>query len=159
MATVTRKDINNKFLFANTPYGNATRLTYNLTCASGVWTDSDHTDTIKVDDTLVLGIIPAGFEIHDMLLTVSVAFTAATTCSIGYAYVDGAVGVPAADAAYFVPATQALSSTAIIRKTGTKAPAKLPRDCYLTLLWAGDTNVASGVLDIDVLGIWTGLPA
>jgi hypothetical protein len=159
-ATVTKKNLESKYVFAGTPYGNETRLNFNLsTNSSGVLVDSDQTTHLIVGDTIRLGIIPAGFEIHDCLVTVSAAFTASVTCSIGYAYVDGVDAIPAQDAAYFVPATQALSSTAILRKTGIKAPAKLPKDAYLTLLWAGATNAAAGVLDVSVLGIWTGVPA
>jgi hypothetical protein len=158
-AVVTRKNINNNVPFT-AAYGNETRLTFNLTLATGgIWLDSDHTDAIQIADTLVLGKIPAGFEIHDCLVTISDAFTGSSTCSIGYKYCDGVDATPAEDAAYFVPATQALSSTAILRKTGIKAPAKLPKDAYLTLLWAGAAADAVGVLDIDVIGRWTGLPA
>jgi hypothetical protein len=141
-------------------YGNENRISFTLTTNStGVLADSDHADALQVADTIRLGIIPAGFEIHDCLITISDAFTAATTCSVGYAYCDGVDATPAQDAAYFVPATQALSSTAILRKTGIKAPAKLPKDAYLTILWAGAAADAVGVLTVDVIGIWTGLPA
>jgi hypothetical protein len=158
-ATVTRNAISEKAILT-AAYGNETRLNFNLTTnASGVWVDSDQSTHLIVGDTLCLGIIPAGFEIHDCLVTVSAAFTASVTCSIGYKYADGVDATPAQDAAYFVPATQALSSTVLLRKTGIKAPAKLPKDAYLTLLWAGATNAAAGVLDISVIGIWTGLPA
>jgi hypothetical protein len=159
VATVTKKLLND-IPVLTAAYGNETRLRFNLTLnSSGVLVDSDHTDAIQVGDTILLGIIPAGFEIHDALFTVSDAFTGSTTCSVGYKYVDGVDATPAEDAAYFVPATQALSSTAIFRKTGIKAPAKLPKDAYLTLLWAGAAADAAGILDISVIGVWTGLPA
>lgn len=158
-ATVTKSNISDQHILT-AAYGNETRLSYNLTTnATGVLADSDHTDALQVADTIILGIIPAGFEIHDAMIIVSDAFTASTTCSIGFQYVDGVDATPAQDPAYFVPATQALSSTAILRKTGIKAPAKLPKDAYLTLLWAGAAADAAGVLTVDVLGVWTGLPA
>ena len=160
-ALVTKSKLTQAFIFANTPYGNETRLTFNLTTnASGVLVDSDHTDALQVADTVLLGIIPAGFELRDMLMTVSDAFTAAVTCSVGFQYVDGVdVTATPQDAAYFVPATQALSSTAILRKTGIKAPIKLPKDAYLTITLAGAAVDQAGVLDLDVIGIWRGVPA
>ena len=158
-ATVTRKNINQLPVFANTPYGNETRLTYNLTTnASGVWVDSDQATAIIVGDVLRLGIIPAGLEIHDCLLTVSDKFSEHVTCTIGFDYVDGVDTTPAEHAAYF--GTYDLhDQTDIFRKTGIRAPAKLPKDAYLTLTVATNNCAAVGVLDVSVLGVWTGLPA
>jgi hypothetical protein len=159
-ATVTVNNLTEKPVLT-AAYGNETRLSFTLTTnASGILSDSDHGDAIQIGDTVRIGIIPAGFEIHDAMIIVSDAFTASSTCSIGFEYCDGVdVTSPAQDAAYFVPATQALSSTAILRKTGIKAPAKLPKNAYVTLLWAGAAADSVGSLTVDILGIWTGLPA
>ena len=158
-ATVTRKNITQLPVFANTPYGNETRLTYNFTTnSSGVWVDSDQTTAIIVADVLYLGIIPAGFEIHDCLLTLSDQFSNHVTCTIGYKYVDGVDATPAQDAAYF-GTFDLHDALGVFRKTGTKAPAKLPKDAYLTLTVATANCASVGVLDASVLGIWTGLPA
>ena len=154
MATVTGSALTTKTGFRSA--GNDTRLPFNLTTASGVWTASDQATKIQIADVLYLGVIPAGFEIHDCLVIISAAFTASTTCSIGYKYVDGVDATPNEDAAYFVPAGQALSSTAIFHKKGIKAPAKLTKAAFLTLTWAGAENAASGVLDIDVVGTYSG---
>ena len=127
-------------------------LSYNLTTVSGVWTLSDQATKLQIADVLYLGVIPAAFKVEDLLITLSSAFTASVTCSIGFKYVDGVDSTPAQDAAYFIPAGQALSSTAIIRKTGIKAPPALTKAAYLTLTWAGAQDASNGVMDVVVIG-------
>ena len=157
VATVTKNNLRADPQFGGAPYGNLSLLPYHFeTNSSGVWVDSDHTDAVQVGDTLILGIIPAGFQVWECIFDVSDAFTAATTCSVGFKYIDGVDSTPAEDAAIFVPATQALSSTAIWRKTGIKAPPWFKKDAYLTLLWAGAAADAVGILDVGLIGIWKG---
>ena len=62
----------------------------------------------------------------------------------------------AQDAAYLIAATQTLASTAIIRKTGIKAPITLQKDAYLILTMAGAAQTTTAVLDVSVLGVLTG---
>lgn len=158
MATVTKKYIRNAKSHS-APYGNAWRQRYNLTTnASGVIVDSDQTTAIQIGDVVRLGIIPAGIEMHDMTTIISDAFTASTTCKIGFAYVDGVdvAAVPQNDA-FFLAAGAALSSLARLVPTATVAPVVLPKDAYLILTNAGAAHASVGIADFIVHGQVTGV--
>ena len=137
----------------STPWGDVRSLSYNLTTkANGSPVDADSTVAIAIADVVRLGVIPAGSKLLDMIATVSDAFTASTTCKIGFAYVDGvdSTKVPQDDD-YFAATATALSSAAVLRKATTTAPVTLPKDAYLTLTWEGANNAAVGILDVVLL--------
>lgn len=160
MATITKKNVKNLQQFGGTPYGNITGLPFHFeTNASGYFTDSNVPATaVAVDDVIRIGVIPAGFNIWDMIATISDAFTASSTFKIGFAYVDGvdSTAVPQDDD-FFCAATSA-ASTAIIKKTNAAAPVTLPKDAYLIITNAGAAQAAAGILDVLVLGIAKGNP-
>lgn len=161
MATVTRTNAKRLRQFGGTPYGNAIALKFGFeTNASGVFVDSDSAVAVANGDVVVIGMLPAGLEIHDSLGVVSDAFTALTTAGVGFSYVDGVddTEVPQ-DADYF----NAALVTNIIGRTRANnlavKPVILPKDAYITLTVGGATHAAAGVLDFIVNGIWTGLPS
>ena len=157
MTTVNQNYMTQAKQFGGVPFGNQTNLTFNFTTdSSGVFTNSDLTTAVQVADVLRLGIIPAGFQMQDALVIISDAFTGSTTASIGFAYCDGVdVTAAAQDAAYFASAL-ATSSTGVSRKTGVKAPIKLPKDAYLILTIAGAAHASVGIMDVIVQGVNTG---
>lgn len=157
MATITRKKIASQTQFGGTPYGNLTALRFNVTTnASGVWTEGDSTSAPTASDELIIGILPAGMEVHDALMIVSDAFTATTAAKVGLRAVDG---VTTQDDADYFTAALALATVGRYRADNTAvAPLKLARDMYVVMDWDTATNAAVGVLDVIITGIDTGAP-
>lgn len=161
MANVLKTGVTRLRQFSGTPYGNRTALKFKLeTNAAGVMVDSDQATALIIGDVVMIGVLPAGFDIHDSLAIVSDAFTAVTTANIGFAYVDGVddVDVPE-DADYFnaALATNALGRT---RASNTAVkPVILPKDAYVIITVAGAAHASAGLLDLIIDGIWTGLPS
>jgi hypothetical protein len=160
MTTYALKNARNNPVGAHigaSPDGNLTRLHYNLTAnASGIVTNSTKTTAIAATDVIQLGVIPAGFELHDAFMIISDPTTAACTADIGFAYVDGVdvTAVPQ-DANYFFD-DSATSSAARTRCTLTNAPVRLPKDAYLTYLNNTAAFDAACVIDIYIDGIYDG---
>jgi hypothetical protein len=158
MVTVNKKFIGSQNRFGGTPYGNATLHAFKLSgVAGGVLADTDKATAPVVGDVIRIGVLNAGLFIVDGKGIVSTAFTAATNCKVGFAYVDGVddATVPQDDDYFHA----ALSLNAIGRtesNNNTVVPLTLPKDAYLILTWAGATNAAAGVLDYIVSGIESG---
>lgn len=161
MATVTKKYLSQEQQFGGAPYGNGTTLQFNMTTnASGVVTNGDATAALGNGDLARIGILPAGARLHDALLIVSDAFTAASTAKIGFAYVDGvdSTAVPQDDD-YFIVAGTSLASAGRTRANNTAvAPVTLPKDAYVILTNAGAAQAAVGVLDLLVECVLVGAP-
>jgi len=157
MATITKKNVDTQFLHT-APYGNVWANQYHFeTNSAGVWVDSDKTTAIASGDNCLLGILPGGLKILDALIIRSNVFKASATASIGFQYCDGVnASAPAAQDPVYFCTTLALSSLGVTRKTETKVPLTLPKDAYLTLLHADQTQDEVGIIDIIVYGIWTG---
>lgn len=159
MATVNTNAMTQQGQFGGVPFGNEVSLPFNLTTnTSGVAANTDQATALQIADVVRLGILPKGLRMEDCLATISVAFAGSTTCSLGFAYVDGIdLAAPyAQDAAYFIAATQSLASTALVRKTGIKAPMTLQKDAYLILTLAGAAQTTTAVLDVNIYGVNTG---
>jgi len=157
MATVTKKNVDTLPMFAGAPYGNVWAGQYHYeTNASGVFVDSDTTTAVQSGDTVRLGVLPAGLCIHDAIIILSDPFAASTTASIGFDYCDGVDAVPAESATWFVSALTTESSATVTRKATSNAPITLKKDAYLTLLRGGAHDSAAGILDVIVIGSWTG---
>lgn len=159
MTTVNTNYMVQTTKFGGAPFGNETALSFNLTTnASGIAAGTDLATALQIGDVVRLGILPKGLNLQDVLATISVAFAGSTTASLGFAYVDGVdLSAPyAQDAAYFITAGQSLASTALVRKTGIKAPMTLQKDAYLTLTLAGAAQTGAAVLDVIVYGVDTG---
>lgn len=152
MATITLKRDMNAAQFGGPAYGNLSALPFQLkTNASGIAIGGDAAAAIGNGDVVRLGTLPAGASLIDFTAYVSTTFSATTTCKIGFAYVDAVDDalVPQNDA-YFVGAGQALSSLAVVRKTATTAPLRLPKDAYLILTNAGAAQAKAAQLDAFV---------
>ena len=140
------------------PYGNAIILPYDLeTNASGVLEASDQATALIVADKVILGVLPRGMLITDILVRISDAFTASTTIDLGFEYVDGTdvTAVPQ-DADSFVDggSTAALG---VLRMSTTNKPVLLPKDAYLIATIGGATHASAGKADIFVIGLNKGV--
>lgn len=160
MTTITRKQLAHQQQFGGAPYGNLSVLSFNVTTnSSGVWTNGDSTSAPTASDKLVIGTLPAGFQMQDALMIVSDAFTATTTAKVGFEYADGvdSTAVPQ-DADYFT-ASLALNTAGRYRADNTAVvPVTLPKEANLVLDWDTATNAVAGVLDVLVYGVLTGAP-
>ena len=88
--TVTASDVTVKHQLPGVPFGNLTVLPFTITFLEGVLTLSDTATAVVHTDTIVLGTIPKGFEVHQAFIRSTAALGAATsTLDIGFEYVDG----------------------------------------------------------------------
>lgn len=131
-----------------------------ITDSSGYFTNSDTpAAAVGNGDVVRLGVLPAGLELHSALLSIGDAFTASSTCKIGFAYVDGvdSTSVPQDDD-YFIAAGAALSSVANIGSNNAAVSrVVLPKDAYLILTNAGAAQAAAGRADVIVYGKLVGV--
>lgn len=158
MATITKKRLAERQI-GGVPYGNVSSLIFSLvTNATGAALDSDSAAAIGNGDKVIIGRLPAGFNLQDATFVVSDAFTALVTADIGFEYVDGvdSVAVPQ-DADYFGNDVT-LHTAGRYRQATTVRPVTLPKDAYLTVVTAGAANAAVGVLDVIVQGELVGAP-
>lgn len=131
-----------------------------ITNASGRFLNSDTPGAAVGDgDVVRLGVLPAGLELHSALLSIGDAFTASSTCKIGFAYADGvdSTAVPQDDD-YFIKAGASLASVANIGSTNeTVSRVVLPKDAYLILTNAGAAQADAGRADVIVYGKLVGV--
>ena len=158
MVTVKKDYIDTKRQYS-APAGNAYRGDFNMNLLSGILVESDLATAIGIDDIVKLGILPAGLRIQDALICIYDVFTASSTFTIGFAYVDGvdSTAVPE-DADYFTAALAADSASRTAADNTAVAPVTLPKDAYLILT----NGIAAQDTDSDVAiffeGILTGHP-
>ena len=97
-------------------------------------------------DVVLLGILPAGWELfpHDATISISDAFGTGATGTVGFAYVDGVdVAAVPQDADYFLK-SNTLAAQAILRGNNEAVvPVVLPKDAYLTLTTGGTAHDAT----------------
>ena len=159
MATVTKNRYQDSQNFGAVPYGNLTTLEYGLaTAATGAVIGSNSAAALASGDIVRVGILPAGFRLHDSLTIVNDAFTASVTGTIGFAYVDGVddTAVPQ-DADYFGAAV-AINAAGRYRASNTAvAPVTLPKDAWLTLTTGGATHNTAANAVILVTGEHVGV--
>ena len=157
MAKITRKTASQPQYGGFAPYGNTTSLYYQVaTSAAGAVIESDSTAAVASGDVIDLGPIPAGMRLDDVLITVSTGMSASVTGKLGFAYADGVdrADVPQNDA-YFGTG-YALSAAAILRKTATTAPIRLPKEARLILTTGGAANAKASQIDVRIAGELTG---
>ena len=143
--------------FGGVPFGNQSTLFYNFTTTSaGVLTDSDLTTAIQSADVVRLGVLPAGAKLIDCMTIISDAFTASTTASIGFQYVDGVDSTPVPQSATYFASALATDATSVTRKTEKNAPVVLPKDAYLILTIGGAAHGSLGIMDLMVSMVQTG---
>jgi len=159
MPTITRKGLKQEAAFGTAPYGNATTLEFPLTTnASGAAVNADSTAAIASGDVVRIGIIPAGFRLHDSLAIVSTAFTASVTGTFGFAYVDGVddTAVPQ-DADYFGAAVAINTAGRYAASNAAVKPVTLPKEAYLTLTTGGAANAKAAELTFVLRGELVGV--
>lgn len=160
MATVIKNNVRNALQHGGAPYGNQSVLPFQFkTKANGSLVDGNSIAAVGATDKVILGIIPAGFNIQDSLAIISDAFTATITADIGFEYVDGVddANVPQ-DVDYFNNSL-ALATAGRTRLGNTAvAPIVLPKDAYLILTNEVAAHASVGQLDFLVIGINTGTP-
>lgn len=159
MATITKNRYQDSQNFGAVPYGNLTTLEYAVATASnGSVVGSDSAAAVASGDVVRLGILPAGFRLHDSLTIVSTAFTASVVGTIGFAYVDGVddTAVPQ-DADYF-GASVAINTAGRYRASNTAVvPVTLPKDAWLTITTGGANNAKAAAATILVTGEHVGV--
>lgn len=165
MATITSKKGLKANRFGGTPYGNRTVHKFSAeTAANGSLIDADVLTAIASGDKLRLGILPAGFELHDSLTIVSTAWTASVTGKLGFEYADGVDDTQTKadeEARPYVPqdddyfgAAIALNAAGRTRaNNNTVRPVTLPKDAFLILTTGGAANAKASVTDILVEGV------
>ena len=158
MTTINKNYELSQQQFGGVPFGNQTVLFFNFTTnASGVLVDSDLTTAIQSGDIVRLGVLPAGFKLVDDTVIISDAFSASTTASLGFQYVDGVdVTATPQSATYFASAV-ASDATSVARKTEKNAPITLPKAAYLILTVGGAAHGSVGIMDIMITGVLTGV--
>lgn len=158
MATVTKKGIE-QLKVHTAPYGNAWRGVYTFeTNSSGVFVDSDQTTAVIQTNVVRLGLLPAGLELHDSLSIVSNAFTAATTCKLGWQYADGVdVTATPQDDDYFSASVATNALGRYLADNTASRPVKLPKEAYLIMTVAGANHASVGVMDVIVSGDYQGV--
>jgi hypothetical protein len=161
MATVTKKYVDTLQQIGGVPYGNTTTLQYTFeTNSSGVMVDSDQTTAVVQTNKVLLGRIPAGFKIMNLLSITSDAFSSSVTHKIGFEYCDGvdSTAVPQDDDYFFSALAISLGRT-YMNNTGV-VPVTLPKDAYLTLLVNGSSadHASAGRMDLLLMGVATGNP-
>lgn len=159
MGTTTSKLTSNN-VQGNAPYSNSFVESFQfITNSSGHFVNSDVPATAVADGQVIrLGRLPAGLELHSSLLTVGDAFTASTSCKIGFAYVDGvdSTDVPQDDD-YFHVASTSLASVASIGSNNTAVSrVTLPKDAYL-ILTNTTLHASAGRADVIVFGKMRGV--
>lgn len=135
---------------------------FNLTLnASGYMLDSndpDHSVDGTASDTIVLGILPAGLELHDMLAIVSTACTEGIDAVVGFAYCDGVDSSDfPQDADYFSAGVELDAASRTRAENTAVAPGKLPKDAYLKLTMATAAAASACVVDFIIYGEYKGI--
>lgn len=131
-----------------------------ITDASGYFAASDTpAAAVGIGDVVRLGKLPAGTELHSALLTIGDAFSASTTCKIGFAYVDGvdSTSVPQDDDYFLVAGTATSSVASLASSNAAVSRVILPKDAYLILTNAGAAHASAGRADVVVFGKMRGV--
>lgn len=159
MPTITKNRYQDSQNFGQTPYGNLTVLEYGVTTtATGAVVGSDSIAAPLAGDVIRLGILPAGFRLHDSLTIVNDAFTASVTGTLGFAYVDGVdSAVVPQDADYFNAAAAINTAGRYPASNTAVVPVTLPKDAWLTLTTGGATHNTAANAVILVTGEHVGV--
>lgn len=135
------------------PYGTLNALHYVFeTNSSGVVVGADDSTALQATEDVVLGVIPKGTKMIDVMCAVSDTFSDTSTFDLGFEYVDGEDSTDVAeDPDYFVDAGDYHDAVGVLRKTTGTAPAVLPKDAYLVLLNNTAAQAETGYMDIFII--------
>lgn len=154
MANIVLK--RNGMQHGGSPYGNHSSFAFQVkTNATGVVLDGNSATAPKVNDVIVLGLLPNGFRLDDAQVFVTTPMTASVTGDLGFVYEDGInrSDVPQ-DTAYF-GAGLVLNAAGRLRATGTKL-VTLPKNALLVLTIKGANNAKESDVSVVVQGELTG---
>lgn len=159
MATITKTRYQDGQNFGQVPYGNVTTLEYTLnTNASGVVTGGNSTAAVASGDVIRLGVLPAGFRLHDSLTIVNDAFTASVTGTLGFAYMDGVNDTAVPENASYFGAGVAINAVGRYKASNLAVvPVTLPKDAWLTLTTGGANHTTAANAVILVAGEHVGV--
>ncbi len=159
MPTITKNRYQDSQNFGNTPYGNLTVLEYGVTTsATGAVIGSDSTAAVLSGDVIRLGVLPAGFRLHDSLTIVNDAFTASVTGTIGFAYMDGVDDATVPQDADYFGAGVAINTVGRYPASNTGVvPVTLPKDAWLTITTGGATHNTAANAVVLVTGEFVGV--
>jgi hypothetical protein len=160
MADITVPEVVHTRFTADAAYGNKSVIHIPYECnASGIIAGSSKATAVAIGDVVYLMKIPKGTRIGlGSRLIVSDAFTALTTLSLGFKYVDGVdvTAVPQ-NAAFFLAAGTVTSAVAHLVATPALRPVVLPKDAYLILTVAGAAYAEAGIADILLDMVFEGI--
>ena len=154
MANIVLK--RNDMQHGGSPYGNHSSFAFQVkTNAAGVVLGGSSATAPKVNDVIVLGVLPNGFRLDDAQIFVTTPMTAGITGDLGFVYEDGVNSneVPQ-DTAYF-GAGLVLNAAGRLRATGTKL-VTLPKNALLVLTIKGANNAKESDVSVVVQGELTG---
>lgn len=135
----------------NTAYGNSQKLQFVLsTDATGKVLGADSLAAFNKDDEVALGILPGGMRLHDSMVNVTTALTAATTATLGFKYVDGANNTTVPEDDDYFGADLVVNATGRLRNATTNPSVRLPKDAYLVLKLGGANNAKSGRVEVTI---------
>ena len=157
MATITKKNAHNSPDpgFGGVAYGNVFALSFKFqTNSSGYFLDSDTpAAAVGIGDKVILGKIPAGTRMIDVIACVSNAFTASSTIDLGFEYCDGVDDTTFPEQQdYFIDAGD-WTSVGFLRRQEPTAVKTLPKDAYLILTNGVAALDEVGIIDIDIIGV------
>lgn len=155
MAKISKLNRDPRVNLGATPWGNLTVLRYVLeTKANGSVVGGDVQTPVAAGDTVVLGVLPAGFRLIDSQVVVSAVLAGAA--KLGFAYTDGVdVAKTPQDAEYFAAAAP-LAAAGRVRSTSTKATICPQKDAYLVLTASAPIAVA-GKVEVLVYAVAEGV--
>lgn len=112
-------------------------------------------------DTVILGVLPAGWKLfpHSTTVGISDAFGTGVTGTVGFQYVDGvdSTAVPQ-DADYFLKSNTLAAQAVVGGNNEAVVPVILPKDAYLTVTTGGTAHDASTArLDVTVHAVNRGI--
>ena len=156
--TVTVTDQTVDHALPGVPFGNMTILPYKVTFLEGVLTLSDTATAVVHTDTIVMGDIPKGFEVHECFIRSTAALgDTSSTIDIGFEYKDG-VDVTAYPENIDEWA-DAQANTAVFHVIGNTAPVPQPFSKDASLIMTINTAALlttgslTGSIIVNLMGI------
>jgi hypothetical protein len=149
MPTITKLGVDHRVRLGSTPWGNRTALRYPLqTNSAGAVVNGDSTAAVASGDVVRIGLIPAGFRIHDSQVVIATAMTALVTGNLGFQYADGVDDANVPQSATAFGTALALNTAGRLRNATTNKSVVLPKDAWLILTTGGANNAK--VSDIEI---------
>jgi hypothetical protein len=158
MPTITKRRYQDTQNFGNSPWGNVMALEYTLATASnGSVIGGDSASAVASGDVVRLGLLPAGFRVHDVLVIVDDAFTASVIADVGFAYEDGVDDATAPQGASAYANDLAVNTVGRYRSNVASKLATLQKPAWLTVTTAGAAHNTAASATVIVYGEFVGV--